>query len=42
MLRLWLFVIAAFLLLIAAWTTLIVVASRNSPETIPVNTGKAH
>lgn len=42
MLRLWLFVIAAFLLLIAAWTTLIVVASRNAPQTIPVKSGKAH
>lgn len=30
----WLFVVFAFLLLIAAWSTLIVVAIKNSPQTI--------
>ena len=41
--RLWLFVIAAFLLLITAWSSLIVVANRFAPETIPVpKTGKFH
>lgn len=33
---LWLFVILAFLLLITAWTTLIVVAVKKGPEPIPV------
>jgi hypothetical protein len=30
----WLFVVFAFLLLISAWSTLIVVAMKNSPQTI--------
>lgn len=34
--RPWLFVIAAFLLLLAAWTSLIFVAARFAPEQIPV------
>lgn len=33
---LWIWVILAFLLLIAAWTTLIVIATRNQPEVIEV------
>lgn len=32
----WLFLIAAFLLLISAWTTLIVIAIRHSPERIGI------
>jgi len=32
----WLFLIAAFLLLISAWTTLIVIAIRHSPERISI------
>lgn len=34
--RLWLLVTLAFLALIAAWTTLIMVAQRNQPEPIPI------
>lgn len=36
MFRPWLFVIGAFLLLLAAWTSLIFVAARFAPEQIPV------
>ena len=32
----WLFLVAAFLLLISAWTTLIVIAVRHSPERITI------
>jgi hypothetical protein len=32
----WLFLVAAFLLLISAWTTLIVIAIRHSPERISI------
>lgn len=32
----WLFLVAAFLLLISAWTTLIVIAIRHSPERITI------
>ncbi len=32
----WLFLVAAFLLLISAWTTLIVIAVRHSPERISI------
>jgi len=32
----WLFLVAAFLLLISAWTTLIVIALRHSPERISI------
>ncbi|MFU8892061.1 MAG: hypothetical protein ACNA8L_00390 [Luteolibacter sp.] len=32
----WLFLVAAFLLLISAWTTLIVIAMRHSPERISI------
>jgi len=35
--RLWAFVIAAFLLLIAGWVTLIVIAESNQPATIEIN-----
>ncbi len=34
--RPWLFVIAAFLLLLAAWTSLIFVAGKFAPRTIEV------
>jgi len=34
MFRPWLFVVGAFLLLIAAWSSLIVVATRFSPQTV--------
>jgi hypothetical protein len=34
--RLWIFVTLAFLALIAAWSTLIIVAQRNQPEPIPI------
>lgn len=34
--RLWLLVTLAFLALIAAWTTLIIVAQRNQPEPVPI------
>jgi hypothetical protein len=33
----WLFVIGAFLLLIAAWTSLLFVASRFSPQTVEIS-----
>lgn len=36
MFRPWLFVIGAFLLLIAAWTSLIFVAAKFAPETVPL------
>lgn len=42
MFRPWLFVIFAFLLLIAAWSSLIWIASSHSPEVIPVETSRAH
>jgi hypothetical protein len=32
--RPWLFIIAAFLLLITAWSSLIFIASRFSPQTV--------
>jgi hypothetical protein len=37
-LRPWLFVTAAFLLLISAWTSLIFIAVKHTPETIPLET----
>ena len=37
MLKLWLFVVGAFLVLIAAWTSLIFVASKFAPEQVPVS-----
>jgi len=36
MFRPWLFVIAAFLLLLAAWTFLIFVAAKFAPQPVPV------
>jgi len=36
MFRPWLFVIGAFLLLIAAWSSLIFVASKFAPQQVPV------
>jgi cytochrome c-type biogenesis protein CcmH/NrfF len=33
-LSLWLWVLLAFLLLIGAWTTLIIIAKRNQPQKI--------
>lgn len=32
----WLFLVAAFLLLISAWTTLIVIAMRHTPERVDI------
>ena len=32
----WLFVVCAFLVLIAAWTSLIYVATKFAPEQVPV------
>ena len=34
--NLWLWVIIAFLVLIAAWTTLIVIAANNQPELVEI------
>jgi hypothetical protein len=39
MFRPWLFVISAFLLLLAAWSSLIFVATKFAPEPIIVNVG---
>ena len=36
--RPWLFVIAAFLLLITAWSSLIFIAVKHTPQTIPLET----
>lgn len=36
----WLYVVGAFLLLAAAWTSLIFVASKHTPERIEITTGK--
>jgi hypothetical protein len=33
---LWIWVILAFVLLISAWTTLIIIASKNQPEVIEI------
>ncbi len=41
MFRLWLFVIFAFLLLIAAWSSLIFVATKFAPEQITVSKEKS-
>ena len=35
--RPWIFVVAAFLLLIAAWSSLIFVASKFAPQTVEIN-----
>jgi hypothetical protein len=34
--KLWLWVIIAFMVLITAWTTLIIIAARNQPELIEI------
>jgi hypothetical protein len=39
--RPWLYVAAAFLLLIAAWTSLIFIAVKHSPERIPIETANS-
>lgn len=39
--RLWLYVTAAFLLLIAAWSSLIFIAVKHSPERIPIQTSNS-
>jgi len=36
-LSLWLWVLLAFLLLIGAWTTLIIIAKRNQPQRIEID-----
>ncbi len=36
MFRPWLFIVGAFLVLIAAWTSLIFVATQFAPEQVPV------
>jgi hypothetical protein len=36
--RPWLYVTGAFLLLIAAWTSLIFIAVKHAPKTIPLET----
>ncbi|MFM2197583.1 MAG: hypothetical protein RLZZ505_1015 [Verrucomicrobiota bacterium] len=36
--RPWLYVTGAFLLLIAAWSSLIFIAVKHSPKTIPLET----
>jgi hypothetical protein len=33
---LWIWVILAFVILISAWTTLIIIASKNQPELIEI------
>lgn len=38
--RPWLLIVVAFVLLIGAWTTLILVASRHIPEVIPLETDR--
>ena len=37
-LRPWLFVVGAFALLVAAWTSLIFIAVKHSPATVPIET----
>ena len=32
----WLLIVVAFVILIVAWTALIVIAERNAPESIPL------
>jgi cell division septal protein FtsQ len=41
MIRLWLFVVFAFLLLVAAWSSLIFIATKFSPEQITVSQEKS-
>jgi len=35
---LWLWVVLAFVILISAWTTLIIIAARNQPELVEIET----
>ncbi|WP_411827042.1 hypothetical protein [Luteolibacter sp. AS25] len=37
----WLYVTGAFLLLLAAWTSLIFVAVKHTPESVPVQTANS-
>lgn len=37
---LWVWVLLAFVILIAAWTTLVTIASKNAPEPVPLNAPK--
>ncbi len=39
--RPWLYVTAAFLLLIAAWSSLIFIAVKHTPERIPIQTSNS-
>ena len=39
--RPWLFVVAAFALLFAAWTTLLIVATSNPVKRVPLETAPA-
>ena len=41
MFRPWLFIVCAFLLLIAAWSSLIFVATKFAPEQVPVAAAKS-
>ena len=36
----WLYIVFAFLVLLAAWSTLITVAMKYSPQTVEVSTSK--
>ena len=36
--NLWIWVLIAFLVLISAWTALIIIATRNQPEIIEIET----
>ncbi len=36
--RPWLFVIAAFMLLLAAWSSLIFIAVKHAPQSVPLET----
>jgi hypothetical protein len=37
----WILVVCAFLLLIAAWSTLIYLASTHAPEQVPLKSGQS-
>lgn len=41
MFRPWIFVICAFLLLIAAWSSLIFIATKYAPEQVPLSAAKS-
>lgn len=40
--RPWLYVASAFLLLIAAWSSLIFIAVKHTPERIPIQTSNSN